>query len=207
MQIHPQSLIPSANQVSSTAGQYPTSHIHNNQMKNVGQNLSGSTPYLQQPPLPQYPHPSTQQKQSPQPPQIPLPNVLPTHSEQFSQLPSLTTHQLQPFSESVQPIVQPQHPTSGPPQHQIAPTSNFGPITEQWSMTATQISHPPPVSQKDESGGLTTSIDAEQRELLQLAQQKLSEVRGDSGEDHKRFQATLELAAALLQQLQQRSKA
>jgi hypothetical protein len=55
--------------------------------------------------------------------------------------------------------------------------------------------------------GAGAGDDDEQRELLELAQRKLSEANaGGSGEDGKRFQATLELAAALLQQLQQRPK-
>ncbi|KAI5062058.1 hypothetical protein GOP47_0022597 [Adiantum capillus-veneris] len=195
--------ISTTSQPSSTSGQYPPSQMQTSQIKNVAQT---STPYLQQPPLPQYPHPSTQQKQPFQPAQISLPSPLPMQADHFAQLASMVTSQVQPFGENVQAAMQSQPPLgSQVHQHQVgvAPMSNFAPIKEQWS--ASQPSQLPP-SQKDDNRGQTAAVDAEQRELLQLAQQKLSEAKGESGEDNKRFQATLELAAALLQQLQQRAK-
>lgn len=182
-------------QASSTSGQYPASQLQTIHTK------TASAPYPQQPPLPQYPHPSTQQKQPSQPAQSPLPNIPPMHADQFAQLALLTTPQLQPFPDNMQTAMQPLHQHH--PQHQMAPMPNLASMKDQWPAAQPSLA---PASQKDENNGQMPAVDAEQRELLRLAQQKLSEAKGESGEDNKRFQATLELAAALLQQLQQRAK-
>ncbi|MCO5573984.1 hypothetical protein L7F22_027762 [Adiantum nelumboides] len=204
LQMNPSLPNSTSTQASSTSGQYPPSQMQTSHIKNAAQT---STSYPPQPPLPQYPHPSTQHKQ---PSQISLSNILPTQADQFAQLVSLATSQVQPFAENVQTAMQPQPPLGSHlhqhhAQHQagVTPMSNFAFTKDQWPVSQP---HQLLLSQKDDNRGQTTATDAEQRELLELAQQKLSEAKGESGEDSKRFQATLELAAALLQQLQQRAK-
>ena len=182
--------LPSNATISNPPGYPSSSQNYNHQVKDIGQNLTTAPSYPRQPPpLPQYPHPSTQQQKPSQ--------VIPTiQSDQLSQLLSLTaqqTQQTQHLHEHLQPLVNTQSQ-----QLSGASLSNFS------SVMSTSSQPPSQYSRNNMGGG---ADDEEQRELLELAQRKLSEANaGGSAEDGKRFQATLELAAALLQQLQQRPK-
>ncbi|KAH7424540.1 hypothetical protein KP509_11G013200 [Ceratopteris richardii] len=206
MRVNPSLSMPTNNQSSTNPLQYTQTQMQMNLVKNDSQT---SAPYPQQPPLPQYPHPSAQQKQPAQLAQITSLNVQTAHPDQFSQFTPHSSSQLQQFSDNLQADLQSQtalgshlHHQS---KHQMGDMSNFSQNKDQWP--AIQQSNPPSAGQIGVDTSRTqTTADGEQHELIRLAQQKLSEAKGGSGEDSKRFQATLELAAALLQQLQQRAK-
>jgi hypothetical protein len=124
--------------------------------------------------------------------------------DQLAQLLSLTaqqtqqTQQSQHLHDNLQSFV-----NSQPQQILGASLSNFSSVMS----ASAQPQHPRNNVVGGGGGNVGVGDDDEQRELLELAQRKLSEANaGGSGEDGKRFQATLELAAALLQQLQQRPK-
>lgn len=201
MPSHPQLFFPPHSSASTEKQPVLVPGYGQSRMTIDSQNMSGSLPFHEQPRPPPFP-PSTVQ----------LPQSAP-----LAQLKFPLVHQQESFT--------PEHSQSlplsfdGGQQESRMPSSNFAFKPAPSNATSMQPPHPPappfdlrqphPSAPPFHSRDKQTLLEAEQQKGIQMVQQRPlaeSQGRGESDEDQKKFQATLELAAALLQQLQQQTK-
>lgn len=180
-------------------GNAATAEDHDQKKAKISsENLPGSTQYQQQPP-PALFSPS---------------NIKTSKPDQLSQIISLPAHQQESFPNVMQILQRnlQHHLPLDTEQHHVqqrTSVSNSPLISESFCTTGMPRSQALGKQFQGE-GQVIKSVAEQQCEVLQTAQQKPSaesHTKRDTDENQKRFQATLELAAALLEQLQKQTKA